>query len=522
MFDPLRVKTRVIVTIALGFVGGIGLASALGWTGPTYAMPLITATPQVTEEAIQPALDLSDAFANVAETVTPAVVRIEVTQTRRVRTSRSPIPEEFRRFFDMPEGQDMQEHPEVPSLGGGSGFLISQDGYVLTNNHVVEEADEIRVFLADGRYFPGEVVGTDPTTDVAVIKIDQADLPFLSLGDSRNLRVGEWVLAIGNPGFGGNPDDLDYTVTAGIVSAKGRSLQLIRNELLRNQAETGLQAGYAIEDYIQTDAVINRGNSGGPMVDLRGQVVGINSAIMTPTGYYAGYGFAIPMNLARRVMEDLIEYGRVRRAWLGVSIEAVAPEDQEIYNLPEVAGVLVQSVTEGGPAEAAGVQQGDVIFSVNGTVVYAPSGLQNLVAQQRPRERATVRIYRNGSPRDIQIRLGEAPLSSVEAAEEAPIESSAAEEKLGIRFGPLTEELADRWGYEDAEGVVILGITPLGPAARRSVGPGWKILEINGQAITTTRDVRQALAGVTEGDIVSLRLGTIDGTSRIVNVRAGG
>jgi serine protease Do len=517
MFDPLRAKARVIMTVAVGFLGGIALASGLGWTGPSYAMPSIMQVPQVADAAVRPALELSDAFANVAESVTPAVVRIEVTSTRRITTSRIPLPEPFRPFFDLPEDQ---EHPEVPSMGGGSGFLVSHDGYILTNDHVVAGANEIRVYLTDGRYFLADVVGTDPTTDVAVIKIDQEGLPFLSLGTSGNLRVGEWILAVGNPGFGGSTQ-LDYTVTAGIVSAKGRPLELIRSELERNQQASGLDPRFAIEDFIQTDAVINRGNSGGPMVNLRGQVVGINSAILSPSGTFAGYGFAIPMDLAARVMEDLIEHGRVRRAWLGVSITQIAPEDQEYYRLPLVAGVLVQDVTEGGPAARAGLQQGDVLYSVDGTVVYRPNGLQNLIAQKRPREEVTVRIYRGGSPRDITIRLGEAPFTSVEQPEARP-EAPAAEAKLGIGVRELTPDVAQQLGYPEAGGVVISEVTPLGPAGRRNIRRGEKILEINNQQVTTPDDVRRILRGIQEGAVVSLRLGTPDGGTRIVNVRAAG
>jgi len=521
MFDPLRAKARVIVTIALGFVGGIALASGLGWTGPSYAMPTITQAPQVPEEAIKPALDLSEAFADVAETVTPAVVRIEVTSTRRMGPAGGDMPEQFRRFFNIPEDQDMQGHPEIPSVGGGSGFIMSEDGYILTNNHVVEGADNIRVYLLDGRYFDAELVGTDPTTDVAVIKIPETGLHFLSLGNSEHLRVGEWVLAIGNPGFGGNPDDLDYTVTAGIISAKGRPLRLIQNELQQNQEESGLDPGFAIEDYIQTDAVINRGNSGGPMVNLRGQVVGINSAIMTPTGYYAGYGFAIPIDLASRVMEDLIEFGRVRRAWLGVSIVAVAPEDQEYFHLPQVAGVLVQSVTDGSPAEDAGIRAEDIIYSINGTVVTSPNGLQNLVAQQRPRDEVSVQIYRDGSPRSITVRLGEAPLTATPEPEPQPAAPAAAE-KLGISFEPLTEALADRIGYDEAGGVVITDTQPLGPASRRGIITGEKILAINEQSVESPDDVNRILRNVESGEVVALRLGRPDGTVRTVTVRAGG
>jgi serine protease Do len=522
MFDPLRAKARVILTIALGFIGGLALASGLGWTGTTYAMPAVTQVPQISEEAVRPALDLSEAFANTAEAVTPAVVRIEVTSTRRVIPNRGmPIPEEFRQFFGPPESGEPEERPVQ---GGGSGFLVSEDGYILTNDHVVADADEIRVYLTDGRYFIASLVGTDPTTDVAVIKIEADGLSFLSLGSSDRLRVGEWVLAIGNPGFGGGAvraDDLDYTVTAGIVSAKGRPLRLLQSELQQDPNFGVDGARFAIEDYIQTDAVINRGNSGGPMVNILGQVVGINSAIFSPSGTYVGYGFAIPIDLAGRVMEDLVEYGLVRRAWLGVSIVEIAPEDQEYYNLPEVAGVLVQEATEGGPAERAGLQQGDVLYSVDGKVVRSPNGLQNVIAQKRPGAQVTLRVYRERSPLSIQIQLGDSPLNAMERPEPEP-QPAAAEEKLGIGVEELTRELADAMRYEESGGVVITEITPLGPAFRREVQIGEKILEINGESVDAPDDVRRILRGIEPGQVVSLRLGFRDGTTRIVNVRAVG
>jgi serine protease Do len=313
---------------------------------------------------------------------------------------------------------------------------------------------------------------------------------------------------------------LDYTVTAGIVSALGRPLRLIQSELQQNP-EFAENAAFAIENYIQTDAVINRGNSGGPMVNIMGQAVGINSAIFSPSGTYVGYGFAIPIDLAGRVMEDLISYGRVRRAWLGVSIEEVAPEDQEAYNLPEVAGVLVQEATAGGPAEDAGLRQGDVIYSVNDRVVRSPNGLQNLVAQMRRGDDVTVRIYRNRSPMDIRIRLGEAPLSAAPPETPEP-EAPAEQEKLGIGVQELTDEVAGNFGFESGGGVIISEITPLGPAARRLVPRGVKILELNGTAIRTPGDVNAVLQGVNAGDVVSIRLEYPDGTTRIVNVRAAG
>ncbi len=520
MFDPLRAKAKVILYTTVAFLFGLGLASGLGWTGPSFAMPTVNSAPQVAQERIQPALDLSDAFAAIAETVTPAVVRIEVKTTRPMRSLRMPeIPEPFRQFFDLPEG-DRQDHPPVPQFAGGSGFIISEDGYILTNHHVVRDADRITVYLQDRRYYEATVVGSDPTTDIAVIKIDETGLPTLSLGSSAEARVGEWVLAVGNPGFGGAAE-LDYTVTAGIISAKGRPLSLLRSQLRQNPAFADSLWRYAIEDFIQTDAVINRGNSGGPMVNLRGQVIGINSAIVTPTGYYLGYGFAIPIDLARRVMEDLIEYGRVRRAWLGVSIEEVSLEHKDYYGLPQVAGVVVQDVTEGAPADKAGVRQKDIIYSVDGTVVDHPSHLQALIAQRRPGDEVTLRIYRKGGrTKDIRVRLGEAPITP--SAEAAPEPEARAEEKLGIEVTDLTPELAQQLGYEEAEGVVISRVAPRGPADRQAVGPGWRILEINDQRVRNTDDVKKILSDVKDGDVVSLLLEDPDGNTRFVLVRASG
>ena len=519
MFDPLRAKAKVILYTTVAFLFGLGLASGLGWTGPSFAMPTVSSVPQVDQDRIQPALDLSDAFAAIAEAVTPAVVRIEVKTNRPMRSLRMPeIPEPFRQFFDMPEGG--QDHPPVPQFAGGSGFIISEDGYILTNHHVVRDADKITVYLQDRRYYDATVVGSDPTTDIAVIKIDETGLPTLSLGSSAEARVGEWVLAIGNPGFGG-VTELDYTVTAGIISAKGRPLRLLRSELQQNPAFGDSLANYAIEDFIQTDAVINRGNSGGPMVNLRGQVIGINSAIVTPTGYYLGYGFAVPIDLAKRVMEDLIEYGHVRRAWLGVAIEPVSLEHKDYYGLPQVAGVVVQSVTKGAPADKAGLRQGDIIYTVDGTVVDHPSHLQALIAQRRPGEEVTLRIYRKGGEtKEIRVRLGEAPISP-EAAP-PPEAAPRAEEKLGIEVTNLTPELAQQLGYEEAKGVVISRVTPRGPADRQAVGPGWRILEINDERVRSTDDVKEILSDVKEGDVVSLLLEDPDGNTRFVLVRASG
>ncbi len=509
MFDPLKSKTRILIYTAIVFAAGLGGASIAGWA-PLNAMPTIRQQPQLTDEQIQPALDLSSAFINIAKAVTPAVVRIETERPAEI-ASDVPIPEEFRQFFDAPPNPG----EEIPQLAGGSGFIVSPDGFILTNNHVVAGATTIRVYLQDRREYAAEVIGTDPTTDVAVIKIADTGLPTLSLGSSAVLQVGEWVLAVGNPGLGGGPSALDYTVTSGIVSAIGRGLTLINNELRQEGWEE--RSNFAIEDFIQTDAVINPGNSGGPMVNIRGQVVGINSAIASRTGYYQGYGFAVPVDLARRVMEDLIEFGEVRRAYLGIVMQPVEPVDAEYYGLPRTMGALVQDAVAGSPASDAGLRQGDVIVEIDGVEIERPSQLQLLIAQHRPGEDVTVDFYRDGEAQETVINLGTAPIGPRPVAAAAPAVSS--QSRIGIDVMPLNEEAAQQFGYEAPGGVVVGGVTPAGPANRAGVAPGAKVLGINREDVDSVADIERILGTVAPGDIVSLRLGSPDGSSRVVNLR---
>ena len=514
MYDPLKAKARVALFTAASFLTGLGVASALGWTNASLAFPSLSDQPQISADAVRPALDLSDAFVQVSEIVTPAVVRIEARRPAEMAGGQQ-VPDIFQRFFG-PDGAPQGQQEPQPQVGGGSGFIVSADGYILTNDHVVNGSDQVLVYLVDGRNFPARIVGTDPFTDVAVIKIDTgADLPFLSLGDSETVRVGEWVLAVGNPGFGGG-DQLAYTVTAGIVSARGRSLRLINRELTRNE-QTAQYAPYAIEDFIQTDAAINPGNSGGPMVDLQGRVIGINSAIASNTGYYQGYGFAVPVNLARRVMEDLVEFGHVKRPMLGVQIGDVAPEDAEKYGLPAISGALVNQVTSGGPAERAGLLVEDVIVAIEGQPVGYSGQLQQRVAQFHPGDEVTVTVYRNGSPRDIEVRLAEAPISNLAPAA-APREV-VAEERLGIQVEPLTSENAEQYGFQEPGGVVIAAVMRGSAAERRQLGSGLRILSINDQEVENPEDVREALDDVRPGEIVSLHVEHPAMGQRVVNVR---
>lgn len=517
MYDPLKAKTKVVLYIAVAFLFGLGMASGLGWTAESYAAPGIDESPQVSAAAVQPARDLSDAFVNLADVVTPAVVRIETRRPVRA-ASRQQVPDAFRRFFDIPEGRE--EAPQQGQISGGSGFIFSEDGFILTNNHVVEGADEVRVYLPDRRYFLAEVVGADPYTDVAVVKIDAGEtLPAMSFGDSDGLRVGEWVLAIGNPGFGSSTQ-LDYTVTAGIVSARGRGLQLLQRDVFNRFGSD--YAGFAIEDFIQTDAVINPGNSGGPMVNLEGQVVGINSAIASSTGYYQGYGFAIPINLARRIMEDLVEYGSVRRPLIGVQIDDIEAEDAEVYNLPKVSGVLIQGITADGPAEGV-LQDEDVIVALDGEPVGYVAELQAKIAERHPGDRVELTIYRNGSPRTVTIRLDEAPINdrAPDVAEAAVL----AEDRLGMSVEPITPEVAGQLGLsgDDAQGVIIANVARGSAAARRNLDQfvGAKLTRVNDTPIRGLDDVRQALGEVAAGEIVSLHvlLDPETGDTRVVNIR---
>ena len=524
MFDPLQSKARILLYALIAVALGVGGASALGWNSLT-ASPTITLSPQVADAQVQPALDLSEAFVNLAKVVTPAVIRIEAERPGNgqvITQMPDQIPEQFRDFFG-PFGlpQDPNAEP-LPNMAGGSGFIVSPDGYILTNDHVVADATRIRVFLSDRREYIAEVVGTDPLTDVAVIKINGGDLPTLSIGSSASLQVGEWVLAIGNPGLGGPGSQLDYTVTAGIVSAMGRRLPVISDGLRRNGEEEETFR-FAIEDFIQTDAVINPGNSGGPLVNVRGEVIGINSAIASQTGYYQGYGFAIPIDLAQRVMEDLIEFGEVHRAYLGVQMRPADAVDAEYYGLPRTTGVLVQEVPTDGPASAAGLQPEDVIVAVDGEDIERSAQLQSLIAQKRPGDEVRVRFYRGGRVQELDIRLGEAPLQPRVAQVPAAIPTVPA--LLGLEFRPLDAAAAQELGYSGPGGVVIGSVSPAGPAVRQGITGGEKVLQIgraragDREPVNSLEDVNRILGDLGRGEIVSLQLQRPDVNPFVVNLR---
>src|SRR6266568_2594482 len=506
--------------VAIAFVVGLAFASTLNLpkTGGAAESRVATqsAVPANQMPQVKPAAELGEAFVSIAEHVKPAVVFIKSQHVERSEAQR--LPPGFEDFFPQ-----FRRRPQVEQ-GTGSGFIVSPDGYILTNNHVVAGADRVTVRLYDKREFTAKVVGSDPATDVAVIKIDARDLPAVSMGNSDSTRVGEWVLAIGNP----MGEQFAFTVTAGIVSAKGRLLNGLQ------------QSRYSIQDFIQTDAAINPGNSGGPLVNVRGDVVGINAAIASETGFYAGYGFAIPINLAHTVMQQLIKTGHVERAVMGVAIRDAQPEDADAVGLKDITGVVVNSYTgDDSPAKRAGIQPGDVIVALDGQAVSNVPQLQQTVGFKRPGDAVEVTVLRQGGVRKTYtVRLARAPLGDEEVASKAGAgkgEVAPKEEALGVSVQPLTaddqQDPRFRSVVQAGGGLVVTDVSPDGPSFQRLAAvddPGGPdvIVKVNGAPTRNRAEFREALAKVRRGDIVTLQVLSPDNSSatgwtgRVVRLRA--
>ncbi len=504
MLGTIWTRTKAVAV----FVGLLLIiASLVGGVARTRAAAREKAMPDVASLFAPPPIshtgpEVANAFAAVAERITPAVVRIE-TESFNARRSRLPRP-----LQNLIPGDSAIAAPE---FSGGSGFLVSADGYILTNAHVVEDADVITVTLYDKRTLPAQVIGVDATTDVALIKVAAEKLVHLKLGDSDQARVGEWVLAIGNPGFD-ESSTLDFTVTGGIISAKGRPLNVL-NAAVENGA-----GNFAIEDFLQTDAAINPGNSGGPLVNIRGEVIGINTAIASSNGFNQGYAFAVPSNLARRVMVDLLKHGRVRRPLLGISIDEVTQEDAEVYGLPEISGVLIEHFADESPAQRAGIHRGDVIVAVDGIKVERVGQLQRLIAQHQPGDFVELRVIRYGRQHTFRVKLVEAELPRNEVAERPAPRSNGAG-RLGIQVADLTPEGARELGFEAAGGAVITAVANYGAAQRKAVEAGSRILEIDRRQIKNAREAQSILRNLRSGQVVSLTLELPDGRVYIANVR---
>ncbi len=446
----------------------------------------------VSKDSVNVLEKLSDAFAELAEATRPAVVNISTTST--ITMQENPFGNMFsdpffQHFFGNQFGNPGQQR-KYKSSALGSGVIVSADGYILTNNHVVKGADEIKVTLYDKREFKGKVVGTDQRTDLAVVKIDARGLPTLTLGDSGKMKTGDLVLAIGNP-FG-----LNQTITMGIVSAVGRS-------------NIGL-ADY--EDFIQTDAAINPGNSGGALVNASGELVGINTAIYSTSGGYMGIGFAIPSDMAKVVLDSIIKHGKVIRGWLGVSIQDLTPDIAKGLGIKETAGALVSGVQTGSPADKAGLKQGDLITGINSGKIDDSTSLRNIIASTAPGTKVDVRIIRNGKEQTVTVVLSEYKDHAI--AKKTEYDNAL----KGVSVQDLTPGLRNKLSIpEGVNGVVVTGVSP-NLAGQRLLQPNDVIEEVNRTAIQNIQDYDQAVSRIHAKDTVLLLIYR-DGTSVYLTIQ---
>jgi serine protease Do len=412
-----------------------------------------------------------DSFADLAEQVLPAVVNVSSTQKVPQDQQMQDLDEMFRDFLDRRDGD-----PQPGPRGGtslGSGFIIDPAGYIVTNNHVIEDADEIMVLTHDNEELKATIVGRDEKTDLALLKVEAGKpLPFVKWGDSDKMRIGDWVMAIGNPfGLGG-------TVTAGILSARQRDIN-----------------SGPYDDYMQTDASINRGNSGGPMFNMDGEVVGINTAIFSPSGGSVGIGFAIPSNLAKPIFDQIREFGKPKRGWLGVRIQTVSPELAEGLRLKDPKGALVASVTKDGPADKGGIKQGDVVLKFDGKEITQMRGLPRVVAETPTGKKADVVIWRQGKEVTLQVEVGElteeAEQRTLTSAQPQPKEMTIIEQ-LGVKVSPLNDELRQKFSIPaDATGVVVTEVVSGGPGAETDLRPGDVIVEVDQKPVASPEEVGQ-------------------------------
>jgi serine protease Do len=431
-----------------------------------------------------------------AAEVTPAVVYIRTTYAAEASSGQNQMQQLFGDMF----GQ--RAVPQGPQMASGSGVIISPDGFIVTNNHVVEKADKIEVVTNDHKHYTAKVIGTDPNTDLALIKVSASDLPIVKFGNSDAVKVGEWVLAVGNP------FRLTSTVTAGIVSAKGRGIGIIGSEDRdqespfggRGQRQGGKQLNSGIESFIQTDAAINPGNSGGALVNTKGELIGINSAIASQTGSYEGYGFAIPINLAKKVLNDIEKYGAVKRGYLGVSFKELDQDAADALHINKTVGLYIDDVAPGSGAAQAGLQHGDIITKVGSKTVYESSDLQEPVARLQPGDKIDLTVLRGNDEKNVSVTL-KADAGSLTARRGATSKSS--EElynKMGASFRPLSS--AEKAKYHVRSGVVVTQVRPGLLFDDTQIPVGSIITSINKQPVNNTDDISKAITNLRNGNLV--------------------
>ena len=479
MINKKRFTLSLLFILVLGVFVGLVLSSRLQITNP------LPAKSQISSKSVDILTQLSEAQSEVAAVATPSVVNISTT---RMIKSRDEMPLDlfedpfFRRFFG-----DQVPHPNLPKeykeQSLGSGVIVSEEGYIVTNNHVIEKAQEIKVLLSNKKDYKAKLIGADPKTDIAVIKIDVKGLTPLPWGDSNKLNVGEIVFAIGNP-FG-----LNQTVTMGVISAVGR-------------ANVGI-ADY--EDFIQTDAAINPGNSGGALINARGELIGINTAILSRTGGYQGIGFAVPSSMAKQVMDSLLKYKKVVRGWLGVSIQEVTSDLAEEFGVKDLKGALVSGVMKGSPADKAGIRQGDVILQYNGKLVEDTGHLRNMVSQTPIDTKVKVRLLRNKKEVEVEVAVVELPKKLAESSspENESGENSDEESNAlaGLVVHEITPDLARSFGFEENEkGVVVVKIDSGSKLFEAGIRPGDIILQINQNNIESLKEYKKIASKIKAKD----------------------
>lgn len=484
------------------FPRAIGAGLAIVATAGVLSIYLAPAAKgEVADTGINTLQQLSDTYVRVAEDTSRAVVFIEVSKNLPSPASFGPGGDfdgfPFRRFFGpqgfgSPMPQAPQDGGMPQQMGTGSGFIISPDGYIVTNHHVAGEADGIKVTLQDGRSFDAKLIGSDPQTEVALVKVDADNLPVVNMGDSDAVKVGEWILAVGSP-FG-----LDHTVTSGIISAQGRS-------------EVGI-VDYA--NFIQTDAAINPGNSGGPLINLRGEVIGMNTAILSSSGGNNGIGFAIPINMVKHVVEDIRDDGKVVRGFLGVNIQNLTPEIAQWFGVEGDHGALVAEVVEDSPAGRAGLQKDDIVLRFNGQPVNDAAALRSRVATTTPNSDATLEILRNGEKLEKAVRIGELDSKDMLARGTTSGENS----RLGLRLQNLDAQTAAQLGYAGEQGVVVAQVEPGSQAQRAGIEPGMLVTEVNRQPVSDVKQFQEALEQGKKNDTVLLNVEK-DGQSRYVAMK---